>query len=338
MIFIFLFSILTLFGCDFESDKTSSSPENNAENSIEVHENSLKDEETPKKNIPSSETFTYKGQGFEVVYFYENYMNYLEKVKEQPANSDELFKEAVLNPLGGGDGKWILQQWGFQTPTRPALLEKYLQTLIEKQDIINNLIVEALKDSADQLQPGVSKYVYVLPANPDDAYTLKKVKGTAAITWNQNTMTIQIAPPFLEESNLKFAVAHEYHHTVFLEKNELRVDDTLLDSVLIEGKADTFARIIYPDIHTPWSDFSTRENEIQTWKVLQQNASSTDSLVKDSFFLGDGVKGLPKWANYKIGNKVMDNFIERNPDVSIADWTNLPSNEILEKSKYGEER
>ncbi|VDG97010.1 Predicted Zn-dependent protease (DUF2268) [Lysinibacillus sphaericus] len=336
IVLFFTLSILTLLGCSNDPEESSPSRENNGEASEEAIQNSVKEEVATKKNVPNFNTFTYNGQKFEIVYFYQSFIDYLEKAKEQPDNLDELYLETVINPLGGGDGQWILQQWGFGTPTRPALLDKYLQSLIENHDTIKDLIINALKDSADQLQPGVTKYVYVLPANPDDAFTLRRNEGVAGTAWDQSFMTIQIAPPFLKESNLKFAVAHEYHHTVFLENNNLTMEDSLLDFVLIEGKADTFARIIYPDIQTPWSGFSTGTDEIQTWQVLQKNVSSTDSLIKDLFFHGDGVKGLPRWANYKIGNKIMESFIDENTNVSITDWTNMSSDEVLEKSKYSE--
>lgn len=336
IVLFFALLLLTLWGCSHDTDKSGLSHENDGEASEQAKQDLVKEEVATKKNIPSSNTFTYKGQGFEIVYFYQNFIDYLEKAKEQPDNLDELYLESVINPLGGGDGQWISQQWGFGTPTRPALVENYLQSLIENQETINNLIIDALKDSADQLPPGATKYVYVLPANPDDAFTLKQNEGVSGVAWNQNIFTIQIAPPFLEESNLKFSVAHEYHHTVFFENNELTMADSLLDFVLLEGKADTFAQMVYPDIQVPWSDFSTDKYENQTWQVLQKNASSTDPLMKDLFFQGDGVKGLPRWANYKIGNKIMESFVDENTTISIPDWTNMSSDEILEKSKYSE--
>ena len=32
----------------------------------------------------------------------------------------------------------------------------------------------------------------------------------------------------------------------------------------------------------------------------------------------------------------MDSFLEEYPDISITNWTNMSSDEVLEKSKYSE--
>ena len=155
IVLFFAVVLLTLWGCSNNTDMSQTSHKNDKEASEQAKQNSVKEEVTTYKNVPSSNTFTYKGQGFEIVYFYRNFIDYLEKVKEQPNNLDELYLESVINPLGGGDGQWISKQWGFARPTRPALLENYLELLIENQETINNLIINALKNSADQLAPGV---------------------------------------------------------------------------------------------------------------------------------------------------------------------------------------
>jgi uncharacterized protein YjaZ len=62
--------------------------------------------------------------------------------------------------------------------------------------------------------------------------------------WNQNILVIMIDPSFLEE-HLKYTIAHEYNHVVAMENNEAY---TLLEGTILEGKADTFAKMIIQ----PW--------------------------------------------------------------------------------------
>ncbi|AIF45296.1 hypothetical protein X953_06680 [Virgibacillus sp. SK37] len=328
LLFIFL---VALTACSHDSDKTSSPHEKALE---ETDDSATKEEDTTKQEVPSSFSFTYKDQQFEVVYYYKNFLEYIEKAEKQPYNLNGLYIETIINPIAEEKGVRLSKGWGFGTPTQPDLLAQYLQSLIENQDTVHEIIIDSLKKSADKLQPGADKYVYVFPANPDDNDGMKRMEGVAASAWNENFFAIQIAPPYFEERSLKQAVAHEYHHTVFFENNELGY--TLLESILIEGKADTFAKIIYPDIHMPWSNFSSEKNESQTWKVLKENMTSTMPSTQDEFFLGEPSKGIPEWANYKMGNKIMESFIEKKPNVSIEDWTNMPAAEILEKSKYAE--
>lgn len=328
LVFVFLIILIALAGCNNDSGKTGTSRKND--------DNSMKEELSTKKNVPSSFSFTYKDQQFEVVYYYKNFLEYIEKAEKQPDNLNGLYIETIINPIAEDRGVRLSKVWGFGTPTQLEILEKYLQSLIDNQDTIHKLIVDSLKKSADKLQPGADKTIFVLPANPEDKDVMESVLGVSAFAWNENFISLQIAPPFFDQSSLKQAVAHEYHHTVFFENNELGY--TLLETVLIEGKADTFAKIIYPDIQMPWSNFSSEENEGQTWEVLKENMTSTMPSIQDDFFLGNTSKGLPQWANYKIGNKIIESFIEEYPNISIAEWTDMLANEILKKSNYAEKQ
>ncbi|GEM_PF-1926742 len=336
--FISALSLVMLFGCSSDPAETKEPHAEKQEAPKQTVSTTDANTNTGALKISSGETFLYEGQAFQITYFYQEFLDYLEKAEEQPDQLDELFMETVVNPLAGGDGQLLLEQYNLTTPTRPALLKGYLQYLSDDQETIHTLIMDALKESADHLPPGASKHIVVLPANPDDAFIMKKMKGVAGVAWNENTLYIQIAPPFLEEGHLQHTVAHEYQHTVLMENPEMAAGDSLLDYVMIEGKADTFARLLYPDVETAYSDFSNEANESDTWNVLRDQAESTDPQLQQLFFMGDGTRGLPRWTNYRMGNKIMDSFIERNPDISIAVWTDLPAAEILTRSKYGEKQ
>ncbi|WP_060678743.1 DUF2268 domain-containing protein [Virgibacillus halodenitrificans] len=330
---LFLF-LIALTACSYDSDNPASSQDNDKKASEQSAHSSATEADTTKEEVPSSFSFTYKDQQFEVVYYYKSFLEYIEKAEQQPENLNGLYIETIINPIAEERGIRLSKGWGFGTPRELETLEKYLKSLIDNQDTIHKIITDSLKKSANELQPGADKYVYVFPANPEDNHVMETMEGVAASAWSENFFAIQIAPPYFEEKSLKQAVAHEYHHTVFFKKNELSY--TLLESVLIEGKADTFAKIIYPDIQMPWSNFSSEENESQTWKVHKENMTSAMPSIQDDFFLGNTSKGLPQWANYKIGNKIMESFIEEKPNITIGDWTDMPANEILEKSKYAE--
>jgi uncharacterized protein YjaZ len=107
--------------------------------------------------------------------------------------------------------------------------------------------MEALKDSSDKL-PGEDKSIYVLPSIPEFKSDLKNMNYVAGEVWNKNTIVILIDPSFIDE-NLKYTIAHEYHHVVAMEDAEAY---TLLERSILEGKADTFAKMIYPDVEIPW--------------------------------------------------------------------------------------
>ena len=48
---------------------------------------------------------------------------------------------------------------------------------------------------------------------------------------------------------------------------------------------------------------------------------------------GDG-KDYPRWSGYTIGYRIVQNYLEKNPEINVDAWTNMSSSDILEKSGY----
>ncbi|WP_277584648.1 DUF2268 domain-containing putative Zn-dependent protease [Psychrobacillus antarcticus] len=72
-------------------------------------------------------------------------------------------------------------------------------------------------------------------------------------------MILQIGTSF-SENMLKYVVAHEYHHAINILANGEISFYTVLDRILFEGKVDSFARIVYPDLSSPWTESLSEES------------------------------------------------------------------------------
>lgn len=293
-----------------------------------------------EKENQSPITFNHNGQEFTIIPLYQEYLNYIEDAKGKETNLDALYEETVkqsfaASAFGEEFKDWEIEDWTFSTPTFIDELEESLQLLIENHEKIVRIIKETLKDSSDKL-PGGKKSVYIIPANPTNASTMEVLNGVTGVTWEKDVILLQIEPAFLEEEYLMYCLAHEYHHSVYMENNELDYTTTLLEDVILEGKADTFAKSLYPDVTIPWHEFSTVELEANTWEFLKKNGNSTALDSKEVSFVGNQMKEIPSRANYTIGYKIMEHFIEHNPNISIAEWTNLSAQDVLVQSKYEE--
>lgn len=77
-----------------------------------------------------------------------------------------------------------------------------------------------------------------------------------------------------------------------MEENEVNRTNTLLDTVILEGKADLFCEIIFPDIYTPWSEPLSENLENETRKILMNNLSSIDSKINEEFYNGNPNRGI----------------------------------------------
>ncbi|MEH7223624.1 DUF2268 domain-containing putative Zn-dependent protease, partial [Bacillus sp. JJ1566] len=209
----------------------------------------------------------------------------------------------------------------------------FVYSLINNQDEINKIIEQALIKSSNTL-PGGNKTVYLFPPNPDDMYDINLMGGTAAIAV-KDVIIIQIDPSSFNLDLLEYSVAHEYHHTIYMEGGNVNWKNTVLDSIILEGKADTFAKSLYPDINIPWIEPLSAQTEKEVWENLEDDLWSIDSLIKNDYF-GNPNKGIPHWTNYKIGYQIVNSFLEKNPTTPVRDWTLLSAEEIFSNSKYGD--
>ncbi|WP_142354015.1 DUF2268 domain-containing protein [Fredinandcohnia onubensis] len=322
LILFFIFSVIAvlLIGC---TNKT-----------IEV--------ESPKDlNIKNPPIVKNGNQEFRIIPFYSQILDYIESVSEieQHEKMEEHYYQKVVEPfqldtLGKGEGHWIKDHFAFATPKDIKTLEEFVYSLIDNQDEINKTIEQALIKSSNTL-PGVNKRVYLFPPNPDNMDGINLMGGVSGVGVSKDVFIIRIDPSSFKEDLLEYIVAHEYNHTIYMEGGNVNWKNTLLDSIILEGKADTFAKSLYPDINIPWIEPLSAQTEKEVWKNLEYDLWSIDSLINDDYF-GNPNKGIPHWTNYKIGYQIVNSFLEKNPTTPVRDWTLLSAEEILSNSKYGD--
>lgn len=318
LIIFFLIAIMSvlLISCTNEKEKTKPDPE------------------SPN---PEQVTFTYEDQEFTIVNYFDETLDYIEKAKEKPKKQEEVYNEKVIDPIrldvfGERRGLWLTDY--YKAPINLDELSTYVDTLKQKETKLNNWIKEAFKDSVDTL-PGGDKTIYLIPSNPEYETMMSGVNFVSGMVPNMDSIILEIHPSF-KKKDLKYTVAHEYHHTVLFENKGGNHDRTLLEDIMIEGKADTFAQLVYPKVEAHWTEPLPTKFEEKAWTILKNNMESYDSRIKNEFFYGNLGKGIPKWSNYKLSNKIMKGFLNENPNMSIEKWTNMPADKILSESGYGE--
>ncbi|MEK4245912.1 DUF2268 domain-containing putative Zn-dependent protease [Psychrobacillus sp. FSL K6-2684] len=289
-------------------------------------------EETVKPNNPTHENpilMEHNGQQFEIYTFFEEYENFVDKAEKEPSNIEALFNQEVKKAFAINSNHTISLYEEIPAPKKLEQIREYLEKLKSNKQEINKWIQEALEESSDRLS-GVDKTIYVFPSFVEEEASLKDLDYVAGGTFGKEHFYLKINPSFTELA-LKYTVAHEYHHTVAMESGDAT---TLLERCILEGKADTFAKIIYPQMEPVWQQPLSGYYEEQGWKVFKENLESEESEIWDFLFVGNHFKGIAKWTNYKIGYEIMRSFLEKNHDVSTEEWTKMSAQEILAKSKY----
>lgn len=190
--------------------------------------------------------FKNKEQEFKIYTYYDEFEKFLESAKEQPDDIDDLYADTIVKPVSSDLGIHRLKHWMLTPPNDVEAMEKFMGNLTEKKTLINKLVIDALIESSNLL-PGENKFIYVLPSTPENKYMLKKVNYVTGEAFNKYTMIILVDPSFLD-IDIKHTIAHEYHHLVALESE---VGDTLIETVILEGKAEAFSKQMYPSIEVP---------------------------------------------------------------------------------------
>ncbi|MGA9288211.1 MAG: DUF2268 domain-containing putative Zn-dependent protease [Anaerobacillus sp.] len=312
MLFTFIVASVVVAGCSSEEDK-----------------------------IPSQSTIEFEknGQGFKVIPLYEEFLDYAnEAIEDSSKNNKGEFYSKVTQPFlnytseenailsGGLD----YSHYFYPTGNAQALKENTIDLLMQQNEI-NNIIKQSLVKAATKL-PGGKKTIFVRPIDPQ-ASIIKRMNGVAAITLSKDAIVIMLDPSFKKEM-LKYVVAHEYHHSLFLEESEN--DFSLLNGIIFEGKAESFASRLYPNISAPWSEPLSSEDEKVVLEKVRSNVDSRSVDIYNQFQDGNVNNNIPMWSNYKIGFKITESYLTNHPEVSIKDWTMKSGEEIVHGSDFSE--
>ena len=98
-------------------------------------------------------------------------------------------------------------------------------------------------------------------------------------------------------------------------------------------RADSFARLVYPDLNPPLTDALSIEQEAEVWEVMQDQLDTTNYAIKRRFMFGGG-RSVLRWSGYTIGFHIVQAFLRRHPEASVDKWTTMDAHDIYSESGY----
>ncbi|WP_175991463.1 DUF2268 domain-containing protein [Bacillus sp. Marseille-Q1617] len=288
------------------------------------------------EELPAQKTmeFSYGNQNFQIIPFYEETLDYIEVVEGNTLlNTLGTFNYTVKSPLleKMSEKKMILKR---EIPPNITIthdiqnLKDQTAELIQHQDATNELIKESLVKSADLLEGG-DKTIYVMPVNPD--MPTEDMGGLAAWTLDDNVILLALSSSYNEEM-LAYTMAHEYHHAVTMEGDTAY--DSLLDFVVFEGKGDAFAKTLYPETEVAWTKQLSDEEMEVAFAQLKESGNTTDFEIYEGWLDGNPEMNIPRWANYRMGDLIMQDYLKNHGDVTLEEWAELDAEDILQGGVY----
>ncbi|PFG03519.1 DUF2268 domain-containing putative Zn-dependent protease [Bacillus sp. es.034] len=290
-------------------------------------------EPVDKKEQETPITFSHEEQNFEIIYMYDEVQEYVDTVRGKSGKSNEtVFIEKVFEPFKKKSNmEEISLRYTFDPSSEVDKLGESVKELEKEKDTTSGIIKEALLKSAKELHGKDKKYI-IFPANPEDTFIVEQMGGVSGFALSEDVIVLQLSPS-VQEDILKYTVAHEYNHLIAEESNRGMIR-TILGGVVLEGKADAFAHTIYPKIQAPWQKPMTPEEKERVIAEITELRYSDDMKYYEKLRKGNSSKGIPQWANYKIGYEIVQSYRKNHPEISIGRWTSMHEAEIIAGSDF----
>ncbi|WP_426272962.1 DUF2268 domain-containing protein [Exiguobacterium sp. R-17] len=275
-------------------------------------------------------SFTHEKQEIHIVPLYKAYDDYIQAVSKQPEDNEALYKKYVLGAKNDVIKKEQLQAMPvpsiYEQPSENIKDLKQMNTYLKKHhQHIMKQIKSSLLTSMKQLPRDEKLVVFVSPTTPLEHDDAKRYGGVSGVAQGNNSMSLFFLKDFSKESLLN-TTAHEYHHTVALDEPNRA---TILDYIILEGKAEFFAHKLYPmessEAIAPLLDHSLEH------VISELNA---ERLTTDDLFFGNYENQIPSFTKYRLGYMIVSDFVKQHPEISLKEWSRMSSVQILEKSSY----
>ena len=274
---------------------------------------------------------------FQVVPVYEGQLAFIEALQTEPDLSliekTDLYREFAVDPYMEGcardEERFVQGIFGYEV-TQLEAWESAIQELTAA-DIAGT--VEEAAAKAASLLPADPITFCVFALHPDDSFVIEEMGGVTGVTRADTLIYLPVYPVTGWLDRLEHTVAHEYHHAASRQRSpDGRDASSLTDRLISEGKADSFAKLVYPNAVAPWTEALSPQQERKQWEALQPHLETRSPDFQGQIMFGSD--DYPLWTGYTIGFNIVQAFLEKHPEMDVEAWTELDAQELLERSDY----
>lgn len=162
-----------------------------------------------------------------------------------------------------------------------------------------------------------------------DTFTRENMRGVAAVTAGQGRIILRIHPDAGWQAALPYALAHEMHHSYWLAHHfDPARPFTLADYMVLEGRADYFAGTVFA-YRAPWTAALDAAAYVTAWRALSTELNTTEWATLQGAMFGAPQRGIPPWAGYTIGYRLVSERMARAPKLDVKAMTAAPASEFI---------
>ena len=256
----------------------------------------------------------------------------------------EIFDDYILNKSDYDNSIFLKIKKEFNNSEFPFLLDAIKskiepdEELRKEIELMKSIDFPSIVDSAYQLVtkelPGPDTKILFIPANPANRKIYRKFGvGFHAFTLGTGKIIVSFDPTFENwRQHIHYALAHEYHHSVWTSRNFETVDITPLEYIILEGKADSFADEIFQITDHPFINMLDEKNEKRIWDLIKPVMNHRNTKTNDKIYYG--TKDIPFGSVYAIGFSILKSFKKNNPGITDLEIMDMSPEEVLYLSKY----
>lgn len=271
---------------------------------------------------------------------YENLDDYILEMEKDNPDCEMLWDKYALQPY------WEkISQWApFDMSNRKPQPIKNISRLKQQIEVMKGIDLTEIKERFKQVVNILPNYdddpitIAIYPVD-DDNFTVKEKQNGV---WGVNVFgnIILNINPLVDNyfDWISYVFAHEYHHTVW--GNYWHVihggcTGKFIESILIDGQADAFARSLSPSLNPKWISQISEKQEKELWDKYYSELLNETNVDYNKYMFGDDEAGIPWCTGYFFGYSIIEHFKKRYPLTSVKELIEMSSEEIYAMSKYG---
>ena len=273
----------------------------------------------------------------DVIFLTDYYKSYLEAAKSSK-NENEVYSSIVQMPIyekyfsKTEYASFVLEDLKSEQIDNTQLMKK-IEGIASNKDEIETIISSSVKKSYSSI-PIAKLKVYILPPKGELNFMSESMSGIYGLTAGNDAILISIDTSQNGwKKMLPYAIAHEYYHAYWTKENYHKLTGwNLLDFLCFEGRADYFAKQLYPDVKTPWTEALSKKEEDALWKTISPDLYNQDfDFMLNVMF---GSEEYPKWGGYSLGYTITNKALQEGNKLTINEWTNLHPTGLLSLSGF----
>ena len=270
-------------------------------------------------------------QQIEILTAYEIFDNFI------TTNSN--YTKEVFKPIEhefNSDAEYLFMLETLKNEIKPSEDLKRGLAILKEIDWIN--IVDSAFQILTKELPGPDTKILIIPANPENREMYEKYGiGMHAFTVGTGRIIISIDPTFNNwRQLLPYTLAHEYHHSVWTSRNFISSDFTPLEYLVLEGRADSFAKELFSFDNHPFINMLTGSQEKRIWDSIKPELNKRNSEMNDKMMYG--TEDIPYGSVYSIGFNIIESFKKNNSQISDKELLDMTPEQIMLVSKYDEHK